>query len=107
MAIKLRKHLRRQAFLLPLTLIISQIIFLQAHAEVILMPIQRVVPTQPVTKLEVISMIRSILNGRVLSIEKQSTDINPDCHHIKFLEDYGEFHMIQVGCSIDNVVQSP
>ena len=70
------------------------------------MPIQRVVPTQPITKLEVIGMVKSILNGRVLSVKKQSTYTNPDCHHVKFLEDKGEFQMIQIGCFIENIVQN-
>ena len=103
---QLRKHPRLQAFLLLLILSTSQIIFQKAQAEVILMPIERAIPTQPITKLEVIGMVKSILNGRVLSVKKQSTYTNPDCHHIKFLEDQGEFHMIQIGCFIDNVVQN-
>ena len=106
MGIRLREHPRLQAFLLLLILSASQITFQKAHAEVILMPIQRVVPTQPITKLEVIGMVKSILNGRVLSVKKQSTYTNPDCHHIKFLEDQGEFHMIQVGCFTNNIVQN-
>lgn len=107
MRIKLRKHPRLQAFLMLLILSTSHITFQNAHAEVIFMPIQRVIPTQPITKLEVIGMVKSILNGRVLSVKKQSTYTNPDCHHIKFLEDQGEFHMIQVGCFIENIVQNP
>ena len=103
---QLRKHPRLQAFLLLLILSTSQIIFQKAQAEVILMPIERAIPTQPITKLEVIGMVKSILNGRVLSVKKQSTYTNPDCHHIKFLEDQGEFHMIHIGCFIDNVVQN-
>ena len=103
---QLRKHPRLQAFLLLLILSTSQIIFQKAQAEVILMPIERAIPTQPITKLEVIGMVKSILNGRVLSVKKQSTYTNPDCHHIKFLEDQGEFHMIQIGCFIDNIVQN-
>ncbi len=106
MGTQLRKHPRLQAFLLLLILSTSQILFQKAQAEVILMPIERAIPTQPITKLEVIGMVKSILNGRVLSVKKQSTYTNPDCHHIKFLEDQGEFHMIQIGCFIDNVVQN-
>lgn len=106
MGTQLRKHPRLQAFLLLLIISTSQIIFQKAQAEVILMPIERAIPTQPITKLEVIGMVKSILNGRVLSVKKQSTYTNPDCHHIKFLEDQGEFHMIEIGCFIDNVVQN-
>ena len=106
MRIKLRKHPRLSAFILLLIFNLGQTTFQTAQAEVILMPIKRVVPTQPITQLEVIGMVKSILNGRVLSLKKQSTYTNPDCHHIKFLEDKGEFHMIQVGCFIDNIVQN-
>lgn len=102
----MRKHPRLSAALLLLILNISQITFQIAQAEVILMPIQRAIPTQPITQLEVIGMVKSILNGRVLSVKKQSTYTNPDCHHIKFLEDQGEFHMIQIGCFTDNIAQN-
>jgi len=78
-----------------------------AHGEFLLIPIQREIPTQPITKLEVISIIKSKLSGRVLSIKKQSTYENPDCHHVKFLADGGEFQIIQVGCLSDAMVQNP
>jgi len=39
--------------------------------------------------------------------KKKSTYTNPDCHHVKFLEDKGEFHMIQIGCFVDNMVNNP
>ena len=106
MRTRMRKHPRLSAALLLLILNISQITFQIAQAEVILMPIQRAIPTQPITQLEVIGMVKSILNGRVLSVKKQSTYTNPDCHHIKFLEDQGEFHMIQIGCFTDNIAQN-
>lgn len=75
------------------------------QAEVISIPIARSVATQPITTLEIIAMVKTILNGRVLSIKKQSSYTNPDCHHVKFLEDQGEFQMIKVGCFVDSVVQ--
>ena len=76
-----------------------------ANAEVINIPLQRVVATQPITSLEVISIVKSLLNGRVLSIKKKSSYSNPDCHMVKFLEDKGEFQVIKVGCFIDKIVQ--
>jgi hypothetical protein len=76
-----------------------------AQAEVISIPIARSVATQPITRLEIIAMVKTILNGRVLSIKKQSSYTNPDCHHVKFLEDQGEFQMIKVGCFVDSIVQ--
>jgi hypothetical protein len=81
---------------------ISQIV----HADDINIPIQRSIATQPVTKLEVIAIVKSILSGRVLSVKKHSTYTNPDCHHVKFLEDQGEFQRIKLGCYIENIVQS-
>ena len=103
----LRSHPRLRAFLLLLLLSFSQINCQIAQAEVIVMPIQRAIPTQPITSLEIVAMIKTVLNGRVLALKKQSTYTNPDCHHIKFLEDEGEFHMIQVGCFIDNIAKNP
>ena len=100
----LRKHPRLLVFLLLFTLNVSQT---TVQAEVIFLPMQRAIPTQPITQLEIIGMVKSTLNGRVLSITKKSTYTNPDCHYIKFLEDDGEFHMIQVGCFTDNIVQNP
>jgi len=75
------------------------------QAEVISIPIARSVATQPITTLEIIAMVKTILNGRVLSIKKQSSYTNPDCHHVKFLEDQGEFQMIKVGCFVESIVQ--
>ena len=103
----LRKHPRIQALLLTLIIGVSHINFQLAQAEVISMPIQRAVPTQPITTLEIVAMIKTILNGRVLAVKKRSTYSNPDCHHVKFLEDKGEFQMISVGCFVDNIVQNP
>ena len=77
-----------------------------ANAEVINIPLQRVVATQPITSLEVISIVKSLLNGRILSIKKQSSYSNPDCHTVKLLEDEGEFQVIKVGCFIDKIAQT-
>ncbi len=107
MGIMLRSHPRLRAFLLLIILSNSQIHTQTAQAEVIIMPIQRAIPTQPITTLEIVAMIKTILNGRVLALKKQSTYTNPDCHHVKFLEDKGEFHMIQIGCFVDNIVKNP
>lgn len=77
-----------------------------ASAEIINIPLQRVVATQPITSLEVIAIVKSLLNGRVLSIKKQSSYSNPDCHTVKFLEDKGEFQVIKVGCFTDKIAQT-
>lgn len=75
-------------------------------AEVINIPIQRSVATQPVTSLEIIAIVKSLLNGRVLSIKKLSSYSNPDCHQVKLLEDEGEFQIIKLGCYTDSIVQT-
>ncbi len=85
-----------------LSILVSHI----ANAEVINIPLQRVVATQPITRLEVIAIVKSLLNGRVLSIKKQSSYSNPDCHTVKLLEDKGEFQVIKVGCFIDKIAQT-
>lgn len=107
MRIMLRRHPRIRAFLLTLIIGVSHINFQSLHAEVITMPIHRAIPTQPITTLEVVALIKTILSGRVLAVKKSSTYSNPDCHHVKFLEDKGEFQMINVGCFVDNIVQNP
>ena len=75
-------------------------------AEVISIPIKRTIATQPITQLEVVAIVKTILNGRVLSIKKQSSYTNPDCHHVKFLEDQGEFQMIKLGCYVEAIAQT-
>ncbi len=77
-----------------------------ANAEVLNIPLQRVIATQPITSLEIIAIVKSLLNGRVLSIKKHSSYRNPDCHTVKFLEDKGEFQVIKVGCFTDKLAQA-
>ena len=106
MGIKRHKYPLIQSTILMILLSFSQLAFQTAQAEVISIPLERSIPTQPITKLEVIAMIKTILSGRVLAVKKQSTYTNPDCHHVKFLEDRGEFQMIKVGCYVENIVQA-
>lgn len=76
------------------------------QAEVLNIPIKRSVATQPISKLEVISTVKTLFNGRVLSLRKKSTYTNPDCHHVKFLEDKGEFQLITIGCGMEKMAKS-
>lgn len=76
------------------------------HAEVLNIPITRVISTQPISALEIISTLKTIFNGRVLSLKKKSTYTNPDCHHVKFLEDRGEFQLITIGCGLQKMAKS-
>ena len=66
-------------------------------------PIKRAIATQPITPLEIIAIVKSYLRGRVLSIKKQPDYKNPDCHHVKLLEDKGEFQIIKLGCHNENI----
>jgi len=72
------------------------------RAEVINIPVKRAVATQPITTLEIIAIVKSLLHGRILSVRKQSSYSNPDCHLVKLLEDKGEFQLIKLGCFVDN-----
>ena len=94
-----------KALALSLTLIVSIFSTQLATAEVINIPVQRTVATQPITALEIIAIVKTLLNGRVLSIIKKSSYSNPDCHHVKVLEDKGEFQLLRLGCYTETVVQ--
>ena len=100
------KHPLLQTFFCIIMLCFGIGISQAVHADDINIPIKRSIATQPVTQLEVIAIVKSFLNGRVLSVKKHSTYTNPDCHHVKFLEDQGEFQMIKLGCYIENIVQT-
>lgn len=106
MRIKLRKHPLIKSLLFIFIMGISSLASISAHAEVISIPIKRTIATQPITQLEVVAIIKTILNGRVLSIKKQSSYTNPDCYHVKFLEDQGEFQMIKLGCYVEKIAQT-
>lgn len=77
-----------------------------AQAEVLNIPIKRSVATQPISTLEVVSAVKNLFNGRVLSLRKKSTYTNPDCYHVKFLEDRGEFKLITIGCGMQKMAKS-
>lgn len=76
------------------------------NAEIINIPLHRSIATQPITSLEIIAIVKSLLSGRVLSIKKLSSYNNPDCHQVKLLEDKGEFQIIRLGCYTDSLVQA-
>ena len=77
-----------------------------SYAEVINIPVKRAVATQPITSLEIIAIVKSLLSGRILSIKKQPSYSNPDCHLVKLLEDKGEFQIIKLGCFVENIVKT-
>ena len=55
---------------------------------------------------KVVSVIKTLFNGRILSIRKKATYTNPDCHLVKFLEDKGELKFITVGCGMHTIAKS-
>ncbi len=103
----MRKHsLSLKTLLLSCLLSIGLLFSSLASAEVIHIPVKRTISTQPITSLEIIAIVKTLLNGRVLSIKKQASYSNPDCHYVKLLEDKGEFQMIKLACFIDNIAQT-
>ena len=67
-------------------------------AKTIYIPIYRSVKNQPITKLEVVAIVKSKHKGRILSVKMRSRYSNPDCFHVKLLEDKGEFQLLKLGC---------
>ena len=104
-AVKIKKHFFT---ILKITLLSMLSFFYSAtvFAEDIELPLKRIIATQSVTKLEVISTVKTIMgNGRVLSIKKRSSYSNPDCHHVKALSQDGELQNIKLGCYIETLAQ--
>jgi len=102
-AIKIKKY-----FLILMKIImlstISFVYSASAFAEDIELPLKRIIATQSVTKLEVISTVKTLMgDGRVLSIKKKSSYSNPDCHHVKALSQNGELQNIKLGCYIETL----
>ena len=106
MRVRLHNHPLLQSLVLSAVLFMGIFTTQPVKAEVLNIPLARDIATQPITTLEIVAIVKSLLSGRVLSIKKQSSYTNPDCHFVKFLEDKGEFQMIKVACFIDTMVQS-
>ena len=104
-AIKIKKYTITLLKILTLTTA-SFLYSANVFAEDIELPLKRIIATQPVTRLEVISMVKNLLGqSRVLSIKKQSSYSNPDCHHVKALSESGELQNIKLGCYIETLAQ--
>jgi len=67
-------------------------------AGVIYLKAKRSDANHPITKLEVVALVKSKLKGRILSVKKQRTYKYPDCYHVKLLQNDGEFQLIKVAC---------
>ncbi|MEE9327906.1 MAG: hypothetical protein V3U71_11505 [Cocleimonas sp.] len=106
MRIILRTHPLIKTIILTFFLAVSNFATHSLSAEDIIIPVQRSVATQPITTLEIMAIVKSLLSGRVLYVKKKSTYSNPDCHYVKFLEDQGEFQIIKLGCYEKNIVQN-
>ncbi|MEE9444452.1 MAG: hypothetical protein V3V19_02165 [Cocleimonas sp.] len=86
--------------------IVSVFLSQATFAEDIDLPLARIIATQSVTKLEVISTVKTLIeDGRVLSIKKKSSYSNPDCHHVKVLGNDGELQNIKLGCFLEKIAQ--
>lgn len=106
MRINLRAHPLIKTIILTFIFTVSNFTTHLLSAEDIIIPVKRSVATQPITTLEIMSIVKTLLNGRVLYVKKKSTYTNPDCHYVKFLEDQGEFQIIKLGCFEKNIVQN-
>ena len=106
MRVRLHNHPLLQSLLLSAVFCMSVFTPQTLKAEVLSIPLERSIATQPITTLEIVAIVKSLLSGRVLSVKKQSSYTNPDCHYVKFLEDKGEFQMIKIACFSDKIVQS-
>jgi len=69
---------------------------LAASAEVINLKLPRI-NNNPITKLEVVALIKSAIQGRILSVKRHSGG-NPDCHYVKILRKDGEYILVKVSC---------
>ena len=104
-AIKIKSYLLKLVKILLLSTL-SFITSASIFAEDIELPLKRAIATQSITSLEVISTVKTLVgNGRVLSIKKQSSYSNPDCHHVKALSQGGELQNIKLGCFIETLAQ--
>ena len=106
MRVRLHNHPLLQSLLLSAVLCMSALATQPINAEVLNIPLTRDIATQPITTLEIVAIVKSLLSGRVLSVKKQSSYTNPDCHYVKFLEDKGEFQMIKVACFVNKFALS-
>ncbi|MEE9351934.1 MAG: hypothetical protein V3U78_06705 [Thiotrichaceae bacterium] len=61
-------------------------------------PLQKVDPNKPASKLEVITSVKKRFNGRILSVRKKYQAHGNDCHYVKFIDRRGELLLIRVGC---------
>lgn len=91
---------RKESLLIATVILLCNIIVVNtALAGVIYLPIRRTNAKQPITKLEVVALVKSKIKGRILSVKKRSKYKYPDCFHVKMLEHNGEYQLIKVGCS--------
>ncbi len=86
---------------LPLMVIAACYVFFtsMAYAGVIHLPLKRTSANQPISKLEVVALVKSRMKGRILSVKRHAKYNFPDCHYVKLLEDDGEYQLIKVACS--------
>jgi len=69
-----------------------------AFAGVVHLKLKRSDASTPITKLEVVALVKSKMKGRILSVKKQRSYKFPDCYHVKLLQFDGEYQLIKVAC---------
>jgi len=69
-----------------------------AFAGVVHLKIKRSDTNKPITKLEVVALVKSKMKGRILSVKKQRSYKYPDCYHVKLLQFDGEYQLVKVAC---------
>lgn len=57
--------------------------------------------SKPATKIEIITAVKKVYTGRILSVRKKYKARGNDCHHVKIIETQsGELLLIRVACDI-------
>jgi len=69
-----------------------------ALAGVVHLKIKRSDKNKPITKIEVVALVKSKMKGRILSVKKQRSYKYPDCYHVKLLQFDGEYQLVKVAC---------
>ncbi len=62
-------------------------------------PLHKADQSKPATKLEIISAVKKVYSGRILSVRKGYKAYGTDCHNVRLIDKSGELLVIHVGCS--------
>lgn len=59
---------------------------------------KHLLPGKPASRLAIIAAVKEKYKGRILSVRKQKNNPSKNCHHVKMIDERGEFLTIQVAC---------